>query len=179
MAANDADTKYTLCEGDFASHNSVNERRYFSVNSFMRFLVDKEGKEDPIDFIDIYFIPAQTFRNQFNGTSIKPVALLIKRKDAKATSLRYNDMIDYVSSGVAKHGFIPIISFKPNGDRRVYKKVELQKLIVKNVLKEYQGNTYYDSKIVTVTDKFVIDKIKSDIPVQPPSTFIDDIELFE
>lgn len=153
--------------------NTNVQRIYYSINSFMRIILEKEA-ESQIDFIDLYFIPTQTFRNQFNNTCIKPVALLIKSNGSKARSLKYTDMIDYL-------GHIPVVSFKPNGERRIYKKQDLQKLVIKNSLKDYKDHQYYDSKIITVNDAFVIEKIKADIPEKSSTIVIDDteVELFE
>lgn len=147
------------------------ETKFFSTNSFMKLVIDKE-KENTIEFIDLYFIPLQTFKNQFNNVSIKPLALLIKLKGTKAKSLKYSEMIEYL-------GCIPIISFKPNNDRKIYKKQEMQKLIIKNGLKEYQGNSYYESKVITVKDSKVIEKIKADAPQKNSFTTNDEMELFE
>lgn len=148
---------------------SRSQHRYFSIKSFMRLILEKETN---LECADIYFIPSQSFRNQFNNTSIKPVAMLLKIKDSKPKSLRYQEMIDFL-------GVLPVISFKTNGERRLYKNQPLQKLVIRNVLKEYNNQTFYDSKIFTVNDTTVIEKIKAELPAQPQSTFIDDIELFE
>lgn len=154
--------------------NANTQKKYYTINSFMRFILEKED-DSQVEFIDLYFIPAQSFRNQFNNTCIKPVALLIKPKGSKAKSFKYTDMMEYLDH-------IPIVSFKPNMERRVYKKQELQKLVIRSDLKEYEGRQYYDSKIITVNDKTVIDKIKADIPKQS-SKMIDvediEVELFE
>lgn len=148
----------------------MTENKYYSINSFMNNLKNKSSED--IEYIDLYFIPAQTFRNQFNNITIKPVAMLIKDKD-KVKSFKYNDMITYLEH-------TPLISFKPNSDRRIYKKQQLQKLIIKNELKDYNEYQYYESKIITVNDIKVIEKIKSEVP---ESKIIkidnDEVELFE
>lgn len=76
-------------------------------------------------------------------------------------------------------GFIPIISFKFNGDRRIYKKQPLQKLIIRNKLNEFQDKQFYSNKIMVVTDNSVIDKIKAAIPEKKSIVLDDEIELFE
>lgn len=145
------------------------ETKFFSTTSFMKYILEKESN---VDFIDLYFLPTQTFKNQFNNVSIKPLALLIKEKTSKAKSYKYNDMITYLQC-------VPIISFKPNTERKIYKKQLMQKLIIKNVLKEYQHNAYYESKIITVKDNFIIDKIKGEAPERSTFTTNDEAELFE
>lgn len=174
------------------------QRKYYSINSFMKAIIEKESPDSQVEFIDLYFIPGQAFRNQFNSTSIKPTAMLIKLKSTQSNlgvakqsrpafrgsdgpetlkpvkSLKYADMIAYL-------GHTPIVSFKANGDRRIYKKQAMQKLVIKNILKDYQDRQYYDSKIITVNDNTVIDKIKADIPDKTSTIDIydSDVELFE
>lgn len=151
---------------------SNNTTKFIAINKFME-LIKAIEHDDEIEFIDIYFIPSQAFRNQYNNISIKPVALLIKCKDKKATSLKYDDMVKYIT-------FMPIISFKQNSERRVYKSQALQKLHILNKIKEYDEYKYYESKIMTCMDQLLIEKIKQCVPDRPHTSKItDDNELFE
>lgn len=142
--------------------------KFYSINSFMKYVTEKETD---VEYVELFFIPAQTFKNQFNNTTIKPVAMLIKTKD-NVKSLKYNDMISYTDSPI-------LLSFKVNGDRRIYKKQTLQKLIIFNKIKQHKEYEYFESKIIVVTDKTVIDKITKDIPESTSVSFNDNVELFE
>lgn len=145
------------------------ESKFYSINSFMTRI--NELSVDVIEHVDLYFIPSKSFKNQFNNITIKPVAMVIKTKD-NTTSFKYNDMINYLN-------FIPIISFKSNNDRRIYKKQQLQKLIIHNIIKQHKEFNYYESKIITVTDQTVVDKIKQAIPQSTTIHTLDEIELFD
>ena len=145
----------------------MSQNQFFSVNAFMKHILDKQSD---VQYIDLYFVPSHTFRNQYNNVSIKPIALLIKTSDA-AKSFKYNDMISYL-------GVTPIVSFKQNSDRKIYKKSPMQKLIIKNLLKNHNEHEYYESKIITVTDKMVIEKINADAPKISNITHDDETELF-
>ena len=143
----------------------------------MRFMINKEaigmsnlpGSE--VELVDVYFIPAHSYTNQFNNISIKAIALLVKQKGI-IKSYKYNEMVEHL-------GFIPIISFKFNGDRRIYKKQPLQKLIIKNKLNEFQDKQFFSNKIMVVTDQNVINKIKAALPEKKSIIMDDEIELFE
>lgn len=153
------------------------DSKYFSINTFMRYMMDKEtagSANQPsgeVEHIDVYFIPAHSYTNQFNNISIKAVALLIKQKGI-IKSYKYNEMLEHL-------GFIPIISFKFNGDRRIYKKQPLQKLIIRNKLNEFQDKQFYSNKIMVVTDNGVIEKIKAALPEKKSIASDDEIELFD
>ena len=129
--------------------------KYFTINSFINSLNEKLN----IEFVHLYFIPSHTFRNQFNNISIKPIAMLFKEKDNKPQCKKYNDMIDLL-------GCLPIISFKPSNDRRIYKNQQLQKLIIYNEVLSSEKGEYHISKILTVNDDKVINSIKADLPEQ-------------
>ena len=129
--------------------------KYFTINSFMKLINEKSN----IEFVHLYFIPSHSFRNQFNNISIKPIAMLIKEKDNKPQCKKYNDMIDLL-------GCLPIISFKPSNDRRIYKNQQLQKLIIYNEVLTSDKGEYYISKILTVNDEKVINSIKANLPEQ-------------
>ena len=129
--------------------------KYFTINSFMHLLNEKFD----VEFVHIYFIPSYSFRNQFNNISIKPVAMLFKEKDNKPQSKKYNDMIDLL-------GCVPIISFKPSNERRIYKNQQMQKLIIYNEVMTSEKGEYYISKILTVNDEKVIKAIKDEVPEQ-------------
>ena len=127
--------------------------KYFTVNKFMDDMKDKCD----VELVHLYFIPSHAFRNQYNNMSIKPVAMILKEVDNKPKTMKYDAMIQFLDC-------IPIISFKPFGDRRVYKKQQLQKLIIYNQQHASDKGQYYDSKILTVNDEKVIENIKADIP---------------
>ena len=129
--------------------------KYFTINSFIKQLNEKFD----VEFVHLYFIPSHSFRNQFNNISIKPVAMLFKEKDNKPQCKKYNDMIDLL-------GCLPIISFKPSNDRRIYKNQQLQKLIIYNEVLTSEKGEYHISKILTVNDDKVINSIKADLPEQ-------------
>ena len=137
--------------------------KYFTINSFINSLNEKLN----IEFVHLYFIPSHTFRNQFNNISIKPIAMLFKEKDNKPQCKKYNDMIDLL-------GCLPIISFKPSNDRRIYKNQQLQKLIIYNEVLSSEKGEYHISKILTVNDEKVINCIKSNLPEQKPTIAFDD-----
>ena len=127
--------------------------KYFTINSFMKLINEKSN----IEFVCVYFIPSHTFRNQFNNISIKPIAMLLKEKDNKPQTMKYDDMIKYIV-------IQPIISFKPSGERRIYKNQHLQKLIIYNEMLSSDKGEYHISKILTVNDEKVINSIKSNLP---------------
>ena len=126
--------------------------KYFTINSFINSLND-------VKFVSLYFIPSHTFRNQFNNISIKPIAMLFKEKDNKPQSFKYNDMIDLL-------GCVPIISFKPSNERRIYKNQQMQKLIIYNEVLTSDKGDYHMSKILSVMDEKVINSIKANLPEQ-------------
>lgn len=155
------------------------EVKFFSVNKFMN---DLNAKSEHVEFVHLYFIPSQFFRNQFNQISIRPVAMVLKNKDEKAKSMKYEDMKQFL-------GYIPIVSFKQSNDRRIYKNQRMQKLIIHNELHKKDGIfiddsgkaydiEYYDSKILTVNDENVIVSIKANIP-EFKHKYNDDVELFD
>ena len=137
--------------------------KYFTINSFMKILSEKLN----VEFVHLYFIPSHTFRNQFNNISIKPIAMLLKEKDNKPQSKKYNDMINFL-------GCVPIISFKQSGDRRIYKNQQLQKLIIYDEVLTSEKGDYHMSKILTINDDKVINSIKANLPEQKPIITYDD-----
>ena len=140
------------------------ENKYFTINSFINSL------NDDVEFVNLYFIPSHSFRNQFNNISIKPVAMLLKTKDVKPQTMKYDDMIHEL-------GCIPIISFKPSGERKIYKNQQLQKLIIHNNVHVFEKGEYYDSKILTINDDKVINSIKANLPeLKPTITYEDNFD---
>ena len=132
------------------------EIKYFTVNSFMNHI--QELTNDKIIFIHLYFIPSYSFRNQFNNMNIKPIAMLLKTEN-EMKNMKYNDMINYLNC-------FPVISFKQTGEKRIYKKQQLQKFIIYNEVHTSDKGPYYNSKIITVNDEKVINIIKADLPEQ-------------
>ena len=149
------------------------EVKIFSVNKFMTALKeltqaplvnDLTAKSEHVEFVHLYFIPSHAFRNQFNQISIRPVAMFLKNKgEIKYKSMNCDEMIKFLNC-------IPIITFEPSNDRRIYKNQKIQKLAIFNEVNIscnadgsfscYYTNepiAYYESRILPVNDEELFD----------------------
>lgn len=153
---------------------------WYSVSKFINFVQEKhhEGfdKSDPksLASVELFFDPKRTFINKYKKKCIKPIAMRMCYVKAEhefpSEGLAHESLMKYVNNTQ------PIISFDENSNRIINENADMQKLIITNNMKETKsGISYYPSIIQTVTNKKLIETLKSKIVNNTLVLDIDDI----
>ena len=136
---------------------------YQSINKFITF-IKEHYPEHNFESAQIYFDGDEVFKNQFNNTCIK--SIFIQLNGEEKVYLSHKKILETFGGQL-------IVSFNENSKRKLSKtKGTLFKLIIEFEQKEFGGNKFYPSVIVTCNNKRNIELIRRQIETQ---TYVEEV----
>ena len=134
---------------------------FLSVSTFVNYI--NEHKQQILEFGKItktftimncllYFEPNESFKNKFNKTCIKPIAIAFNGLNEKFT-ISHKKVLELFDN------LQPIITFTDSYKRTINKMEPIQYLNLSFEQKEYKGQPYYPAEIYTSLNKTLMTKI--------------------